>query len=296
VADHWQGRQGLAWSFFINLVLLRALVFAAQDGLVQWLGDDFSGHRTPVLVLAVFFHGVVFVWQAVGVLRAAESTLRARGSMAPVWGVQGATAAAFFLSLSYLFGAWQLTLVRPDPAKIQAEVEANRAAKYTIDPAPDGQSLLLVGTLELGITRQLKTRLDEYPDIRQIVLTSTGGNIYEARGLSEVIRQNGLSTLVRSECSSACTTVFIGGADRRLLPGARLGFHQYRIDADYAVLGADPADEQRRDRALFLKAGVANWFVDKMYDREASEMWFPERAELREANVVTGPSGNADRR
>lgn len=288
MADHWRGRQGLTWSFFVNLVFLRALVFAAQDGLVHVLGEDFSGHKTPVLVLAVFFHGVVFVWQSVGVLRAAESTLRARGSMAPVWGVQAATAAALFLSLSYLFGAWQLTISRPDPIKIQAEVEANRAAKYRIELAPDGQSLVLTGTLELGITRHLKTRLERYPETSQIVLTSTGGNIYEARGLAGVIRQNGLSTLVRSECSSACTTVFIGGADRKLLPGARLGFHQYRIDADYAVLGADPADEQRRDRALFLKAGVAEGFVDKMFDSGASEMWFPERAELREANVVTG--------
>lgn len=49
---------------------------------------------------------------------------------------------------------------------------------------------------------------------------------------------------------------------------------------------ADPLREQSRDRALFAKFGVAPWFLDKMFDADASDIWFPDISELVEANVV----------
>ena len=290
VKEHWQGQQGLAWSFWINLVALRVLVSVLQEWLGPEDGQNFSESRILVLALALVFHGVLFVWQAVGVLRATEVYVRTSGAMAPVWGTQLATAVAFFWAITYAFGAWQMTLPDSDLLKSQAELEAERAAKYSIEPSEDGLSLAITGSLELGITKRLKDQLKANPNAAQIILSSTGGNIFEARGLAKTIQQNGLNTLVVSECSSACTTAFIGGAERRVAPGGRLGFHQYRIDADYAVLKADPAREQNRDRAVFLQSGVADWFVEKMFASTASEMWFPDISELLEANVVTETS------
>ncbi len=287
VTDHWRGQHGFAWSFWVNLVLLRVLIFAAQEWLSPEKGQDFSDNRALIWVLAVVFHGFVFVWQVAGVFRASGAHIRASGSMAPVWGSQLAIVAAVLWVASYSFGAWQMTLPIPDLLNSQAELEAARAAKYSIEPTTDGQSLTLAGSLELGITDHLRDQLKAYPDIDKIILASTGGNIYEARGLANIIRQNGLNTLVIAECSSACTTVFIGGAKRQLAPGGKLGFHQYRIDADYAVLNADPLREQTRDRAVFLQSGVALWFLDKMFDSDASDMWYPEPSELIDANVVT---------
>ena len=69
--------------------------------------------------------------------------------------------------------------------------------------------------------------------------------------------------------------------------GGKLGFHQYRIDANYAVLRANPLLEQERDRAIFLRSGVAAWFLDKMFDSGASGMWYPGVSELIDARVVT---------
>lgn len=294
VTDHWRGQHGFAWSFWVNLVLLRVLIFATQEWLSPEEGHDFSDNRALIFALAVVFHGFVFVWQVVGVFRASGAHIRASGSMAPVWGSQLAIVAAVLWVISYSFGAWQMTLPVPNLLKSQAELDAERAAKYRIEPSTDGRSLTLAGSLELGITDHLRDQLKAYPDVDRIILSSTGGNIYEARGLANIIRQNNLNTLVIAECSSACTTVFIGGAKRQLAPGSKLGFHQYRIDADYAVLNADPLREQNRDRAAFLQSGVAVWFLDKMFNSDASEMWYPELPELIDANVVTEhlPSGN----
>ncbi|WP_162848037.1 hypothetical protein [Litoreibacter halocynthiae] len=251
-------------------------------------GQDFHDNWVPVLLFVLFFHGILFVWQAVGVVRASEAHIRTLGAMAPVWGAQLGLIVAFLWVTVHLHEAWQMTLPIPDTRKLQADFEAERAAKYSIEPTVDGRSLTLTGSLELGIVDHLKKRLEASPNVEQIVLNSSGGNIYQARGLANTIGQNGLNTLVLFECNSACTTVFIGGAERQLAPGARLGFHQYRIDAAYTVLNANLVREQERDRAYFLRSGVAAWFIDKMFDSQASEMWYPDLSELIDARVVTG--------
>lgn len=287
VTGHWYGAHGLAWSFWINFALIRVLVFAMHEWFGPEKGQDFHDHKVLVVLLAIFFHGILFVWQAVGLIRASEVHGRSGGPMAPVWGTQLGLIVAFFWVMIYVLDVWQMTLRVPNSLAIQSEILADRAAKYSIEPSVDGRSLALTGSLELGITGRLEGLLKAYPNTEQIVLNSTGGNIFEARGLSNIIRQNGLNTLVNSECSSACTTVFIGGIERRLAPGGRLGFHQYRIDADYAVLNMDLLHEQDRDRAIFLQSGVAVWFLDKMFSSDASEMWYPELAELTAAHVVS---------
>ncbi len=287
VTGHWRGEQGLKWSFWVNLILILVLVFAAQDWLGPAEGQDFHDHQFVVLILAFVFHGVLFVWQAVGVVRASEEFVRESGYMAPVWATQLALIISVFWVITFALEAWQMTLRVPDGLEIHAALEAERAAKYSIKPSFDGETLTLSGSIERGITRALDAQLAAYPNTTQIVLSSTGGNIYEARGLSNAIRKNGLNTLVISECSSACTTAFIGGTERRLADGAKLGFHQYRIDAVYAVLNADPLQEQTKDRTIFLQSGVAAWFLDMMFASPSSEIWYPEPSELLAANVVT---------
>lgn len=288
VTGHWSGAHGLVWSFWINLVLIRILVFLLQDWVNPAEGHDFQDYWLIVLGFALFFHGVLFAWQTVGVIRASEVHIRGLGAMAPVWGTHLALILAFLWILVYAQKAWLMTVPAPqDPGN---PFEAARAASYDIVPSSDGLSLAVTGTLELGITRLLVQQLEAHPDVEQVILNSSGGNIYAARGVSNTIREFGLDTLVTSDCSSACTTAFIGGIRRRLGEDARLGFHQYRVQAGYAVLNADPASEQDRDRAIFRRAGVEGWFIDRMFDSPASDMWFPEVSELMNAHVITSLS------
>jgi hypothetical protein len=44
IVDHLYGRHGFAWSFWFNLVLLRILVFLAQDWWSPAKGSDYSAH------------------------------------------------------------------------------------------------------------------------------------------------------------------------------------------------------------------------------------------------------------
>ncbi|WP_340161136.1 hypothetical protein [uncultured Hoeflea sp.] len=289
IVTHWRGEQGLVWSLLVNLAGLRLVILAGQE--LAQPGDYQDYHEWPATVLAAAFllHGVVFVWQAVGVFRAGEAHIRHFGSIAGHWGAQLAVIIAFWLTASAALQAWQMTIEAPDYKNFASTMEAERAAKYMITAQPDGV-LSIKGTLELGITRRLAALLVQDGEIYEIALSSEGGNIYEARGLSRLFRENGLTTTVTDECSSACTTAFIGGRKRQLAPGAKLGFHQYRIMASYHVLGADPRAEEKKDQQLFLEAGVSRDFVSRMHSAAPGSMWYPEAGELLDAGVITESS------
>ena len=173
-------------------------------------------------------------------------------------------------------------------------MEREHASEYRFTVSDDGKTLRLEGEITYGVTRKIKQLISEYPQLDTLVLSSDGGNIYEGRGLARQIREAGLNTHVESTCSSACTLVFIGGVRRSMSPGAKLGFHQYRIDADYSVPFADPASEQARDRALFADAGVSEGFLREMYKKSADDMWYPTFKELRQFGILSGSGHSHD--
>lgn len=286
IVAHWRGEQGLVWSLAVNLVALRAAIFVLQELARPPEYHDYHDWAPAVLAAAILLHGVVFVWQAVGVFRAGENHIRQHGAIALHWGAQLGVLLAFWLTASSALQAWQMTLDVPDYENYAEKMDAERAGRYRLSREADG-ALLIDGTLELGVTKRLAALLAEDPGIREIVLSSQGGNIYEARGLARLFRDKGLATLVADECSSACTTAFIGGQTRRLKAGGKLGFHQYRIDADYDVLGARPKDEEGKDKALYRAAGVKEDFVARMHTAAPGSMWYPEAEALLDAGVVT---------
>lgn len=286
IIAHWRGEQGLGWSFAVNLVGVRVAIFAVQEMAQPDQYQDYHEWTPAVLIAAFLLHGVVFVWQAVGVIRAGEAHIVRHGAIGLHWGAQLGVLVAFWLTASYALNAWQMTNDVPGYENFAEKMDMERAAKYRISARPDGV-LLIKGTLELGITRRLAAILANDAGIREVILSSEGGNIYEARGLARLFRDKDLSTTVEDECSSACTTAFIGGVTRRLKPGAKLGFHQYRIEADYDVLGADPKGEEKKDKSLFLEAGVKQGFVSRMHSAAPGSMWYPDARELADAGVIT---------
>jgi len=286
ITAHWRGEQGLAWSFFVNLLGIRAALLALQELARPAAYQDYHDWAPAVLTAVVLLHGIVFVWQATGVIRAGEAHIRQHGAIALHWGAQLGVLVAFWLTASSALQAWQMTLEVPEFESFAEEMERERSGKYLISGQPGGV-VLISGTLELGVSKRFAAALAHDPGIREVVLSSVGGNIYEARGLARIFRDNGLSTTVTDECASACTTAFIGGRERQLKSGARLGFHQYKIEADYDVLGADPRGEESKDKALFLAAGVEQSFVARMHSATPGSMWYPGAEELLDAGVVT---------
>ncbi len=282
LAAHWRGQQGFLWSFWVNLVGLRVVIFLIQKQFFPGAGHDYSVYGDELLILTVLLHGVLLVWQVGGVLRAGERFILSGGSIVNVWGSYLGVLIAFWMSLSYGFDMWQWTL--PYPGK-NWQVEASDGYEIRIDKS--GKVAFISGDVEPGITARFKLFLAQHSKVKTVVLHSDGGNIYEARGVSKLIRDQGLSTRVDGICQSACTTIFIGGKVRSLAKSAKLGFHQYRMNAKYQVGFSNIELEQTRDRSLFLSAGVKSGFVDKMFAFDANEMWFPNREQLRRAGVIT---------
>ena len=286
VSRHWYGRQSLLWSFWINLVALRALVFWLQE---TWAGADGERRGVPSepLVLALLLvHGALFVWQVVGVLRASEAHARDSGSHASAIGAQLGIVALLWLTLAYALEGYQTTLAPVDEESVLERMDREHAARYALEPHENGRELRLSGDIALGATRRTRAVLDEARGIEGVVLDSGGGNVYEGRGLARLFRERGLSTRIETRCASACAIAFIGGAHRVLDPDARLGLHRYRMDAAHVVIVTDPERAQQRDRELYAEAGVAPWFVERMFDAGAGEMWWPSQDELLRAGVV----------
>ena len=238
------------------------------------------------MLWALFAHGIVLIWQMVGVLRAAERHQKETGSIASSWGAQLALVPLFFLSASYLLQAWQQIQPIPNEESFSVTMERERAAKYTMRIIPSIPAVEFDGTIELGVTKKLAGILKSGIPIKLILLDSIGGNIYEARGMAKLVQQHGLRTHVSGNCSSACTSVFMAGTKRTMTGSARIGFHQYRFDATYTIIAVDPKQEQQKDIAFFEKQGVSKEFLERVFDQPSSAMWFPSPEELLQANVV----------
>ena len=172
---------------------LRTSIFALQaHGAPS--GSEYHGRLG--LALIVLVHGVVFLWQVVGTLRAAERDLVRSGSPAPAWGAQLGVVVLCFLTFAYAVEGWQTTRARPERERLDQLVERERRARYSLDLDASRSELRLRGTIELGVTRRVESLLRQTPAIARIVLDSAGGNVYEARGLARLMRENALASHV----------------------------------------------------------------------------------------------------
>ena len=286
VMAHWRGQQSLAWSFWVNLVGLRVLIFTAHNALSPGEGQDYAQQGFLVIGTILLFHGLLLVWQLVGVVRAAENHFTLRGNMALVWAAQLGAVLMFLLTAVYALDAFQWTHELPVEEDVLARMAREHASQYQLSVSPSGQQLNIEGSMESGISRAVREMLKSHPLIRQVNLTSPGGNVYEGRALAKLFREHQLDTRTEGICASACTTAYTGGAVRSASVDAALGFHQYRIDASYAVIVVDVQAEQKRDAALFHEAGVSPDFVETLFNKPPGDMWWPSQDELLRARMI----------
>lgn len=292
---HWQGQQSLAWSFWVNLVLLRAAILGLDRFIRPPFLEDPLAVALATVAFFLIFHVVVFAWQIVGVVRACDvyqSNFGASGlTLITYVGIAGAAA----VTLTSVVGAFILLFQEPEGEPEYLAWERARIARYSLAPDPGDPTLLrFSGSFELGVTKKLKVMLQEDPGIRGIVLDSPGGHVYEGRGSGNLIQRHGLDTFVFGQCSSACTTAFIAGKTRVLGPEGRLGFHQHWMDADYPVYLVDEEAEMRKDLAFYEAQGIAADFREQVFVTPHDGLWFPSTEELLEAGVAHHVSERPD--
>jgi len=286
IRDHWRGRQSLAWSFGVNLVLLRAAIFWLE----RFTGPPFI--EQPRLAAAAtigffaVFHVAVYAWQIVGVLRTGDRYLAWSGSSIWVPAAHVGIVASLILTSVSVLAAIQTLFVDTRDKNLAEAWERQRADRYALTLTDNGRLVRLTGDFELGITRNLASLLRENPGVEGILLSSDGGYVSEGRGVARLIQRRGLNTYVLAVCKSACTTAFIGGAARVLGEGGKLGFHQYWLGEGYPDALIDPQAEQENDRAFFEEQGIRGAFLQQVFDKPHHEIWFPDPQELLKAGVV----------
>lgn len=294
---HWRGDYRLWLSFWISFVLFFAGAVAAFYYALGHLGDDFE----PVTGIRVIEGGLLalctlFVWQSVGVWRSAKRRRLAGGSrIVSFLAVAGLLVGLSAIVLNFAVARTVLNML----GEIAAGRDAISRAGYRIALGSD--RVIIDGAITYVIDRKLADVLDATPSIRLVQLESTGGHRGAGLRLARVILDRGLDTTTMRLCESACTFAFLAGRERSLGPKARLGFHSAGMR--YAPKGLDEkgmmAATQRAQASMqrfYAERGLPAAFIDRVLATPDQTMWFPSRAELLQAGVITThePTSAAD--
>lgn len=146
----------------------------------------------------------------------------------------------------------------------------------------------LRGRLGFGVSQDVAKILKNNPNVKGIILDSTGGRIYEGRELSKLILIYGLDTYSLEGCYSASTIAFVAGKNRILGTGANLAFHQYKMGYKNLNPFVDAKKEQEKDLRLFERQGIKQEFLKRLYDATPNDLWYPTIDEMMSAGVIHG--------
>lgn len=138
-----------------------------------------------------------------------------------------------------------------------------------------------------------------------VVLESPGGSLTAGLELGRVIRKNGLRTRVGSwdnsnqysnTCLSACAYAFLGGINREVEKGAKLGFHRFSVANEKdKLVNANSALKVAQDLSSSLVNYVLEMEIDARIFTVASnappdQMYVPDDKTLLEYEIIT-PAG-----
>ena len=286
IGKYWKGEYPLSLSFWGFFVLL-TVAYHTLETLIQPTSFDrplvFIGVTVGYLIVSRL---VVYPWQIVGLLRATDKHYLAHERAIIRYGVQATIIVSLALTAAHIIGAAQSLAIYKEKMDFAA---VRVKSDYALGLANQGGVLHLQGPLDIGITSAVKEMLDQHPQVAAVILDSEGGQIYEGRGLAMLFTERGLDTYSFSGCSSACSTAFIGGINRFLGAGAKLGFHQYRLDSEtilqfYKFYDLDI--EQKKDLEIYRAKNIRSEFLKRAFETPSGGMWYPDTQTLIDAGVI----------
>jgi hypothetical protein len=284
---HWLGKLPLGRTLWINLVALIIVISYAELFLLSKLAAD----PTQLIALTLFSlcltRGVIYPWQLIGLLRAIELDYLEHKNIMKTRLLQGFALMTMLFTLVYCLEVIQGTLYYLE--QVEAYSRPGKKAAYQLTLSEDQQHLIIRGDLNVGITTAVRATIEAHPQIKSVELQSRGGQIYEGRGLAKIFTEYEIETYVYEECSSACTTAFIGGKQRYIGTQGKLGFHQYWVETSQTsqfVNFYNLRVEQQRDLDLFKARGIDQTFLDRVFDQPANRIWFPDHTTLRDAGFI----------
>ncbi|NOZ66233.1 MAG: hypothetical protein GXP00_07030 [Alphaproteobacteria bacterium] len=280
ITKHWRGEFSLARSWWVNLFCINIIIIL----IATWLTNN-TISENPVranqivglyTVLTVL---IIYPWQIIGTWRCAKRHIEENND--PGW----ARFAQIILVLGILGTFAQINSQWTTYTQIyHVGFGKDEYGNYKIEYSKDTSLIHLTGPFGFGISEDVNDMIEEYPSTKGIILDSIGGWIYEGRELSKVIIKHKLKTYSLAGCYSACGTAFIAGSKRYLGTGANLGFHKYKNI--FNSTDTDMPSEQKIDLILYKKQGVSQIFLDRIFNAESNDLWYPTTEELLTENVV----------
>ena len=172
----------------------------------------------------------------------------------------------------------------------------------------DTENTIGVDIINFSHTENLFDVLKSNDQIQTLVLNSTGGMTIAAREMADLVIDAGLDTHVEENCLSACVTIFLGGNNRSLALGGKIGFHKghweaasmreyyedNKIDEEWANpfefaswIYEDTQSGVFEEFEYLLERGVQASFAIKTLKADADGMWEPRRSVLRAGGILT---------
>jgi len=164
------------------------------------------------------------------------------------------------------------------------------------------------GALDEYDETEVISYLFDNPQIKTLRVTGPGGYLPTASAIAEYLIRHDINTEAVGECNSACAHIFLGGKTRTLVLGAKLGFHRphlvkerekqfyeenhvkkgWKDRFDYGIDTYDLAMlHMVKSIEYMLNRGVNIDFILKRYSTSSYDIWYPSKAELLEAGVLT---------
>lgn len=282
IKRHLRGDYSLGRSYWLHSVCLGAVVPNLLVLAIAPLTAGRSARYGAAAVLLITGLGLVtWCWSALGAWVSSGRHVQRGGKR--FWAI----AAKVMLTIGLVSTTVNLIKMRHayvDYARIALGKQLGPATTFQL--RADGRSLLLEGGINDDTADRLVRTLDAAPDVRTVVLSSTGGWVTQGRAIADIIAARGLNTYVEQHCASACTIAFLGGKDRAADPAAKIGFHIF-----HSVAAIDDnvnrAANEKLVRDTYSAAGLPEAFISKIVATGKQDIWYPDQSDMLHAGVLT---------
>lgn len=153
-------------------------------------------------------------------------------------------------------------------------------------------AVTLRGAIAPGDAARINAELNRISPQR-VTLDSPGGSVLDAVAIGRLLRILGVTTQIEDVgvCFSACPYVFVGGAERRVEDGGRLGVHQHSFGESTILPAFLATRDIQSGQAQILdhldKMGIDLRLMGPAMATPANEIYILSDKELLDWNVIS---------
>lgn len=278
IGRHWRGETPFWLSLLGFTVALAISVYVISTlWLTQWSLQDTPVSRMMQGVLVSALIAGVAIWQLVGTWRASAKTKAPQRWWITRWMARGVAAIVCIGGLLILSG-----IPKGMSSLYLQATDQDWIGQNGYSVTVEDENLVVSGYLAWGMLDAVSRELSANPGIQMFILNSPGGHVGVGTRLYDMIKSRGLDTYTTEQCASACLIPFLGGNNRYLQKGAKLGFHSVGGEAENSISAGTA-----KVLAVYRNANVPEDFIERMLATPFESAWYPSPKELTEANVVT---------